>query len=334
MQAEPQRRNLSSGIERSGDAGGPQIKPFSSVLSENGLILERDVTKTLQINVGFLCNQACRHCHLNAGPDRKEVMTLETAREVVSYASRGNFDTADVTGGAPEMNPHLEFIIKELSPFTKRLMLRSNLSALNDGTRNHLFDVFRDNKVVVVASFPSLNRGQTDSLRGNGIFDLSIEALQNLNTVGYGAGGSGLELDLVSNPSGAFLPSSQKDAEDRFREVLRKKWNIEFNNLFNFANVPLGRFKKWLENSGNYTNYLEKLAACFNLCAAESVMCRTMISVSWDGYLYDCDFNLALGLPYGGQKVHISEVPGPPEKGDPIAVADHCYACTAGSGFT
>ncbi|MFC1883952.1 arsenosugar biosynthesis radical SAM (seleno)protein ArsS [Thermodesulfobacteriota bacterium] len=334
MRPETRESRASLGIEKSGDVEEPQVKPFARALSEHGLVLERDETKTLQINVGFLCNQVCRHCHLGAGPDRKEIMNLETASQVVSYASRGKFDTIDVTGGAPELNSQLEFIIKELAPSKKRLMIRSNLSALNDGTRSHLFDVFRDNRVVVVASFPSLNRGQADSLRGKGIFDLSIEALQKLNTIGYGVEGSGLELDLVSNPSGAFLPSSQADAEARFRDVLRKKWGIEFNNLFNFANVPLGRFKKWLEDSGNLIKYLEKLEGSFNPCAVEAVMCRTMISVSWDGYLYDCDFNLAGGLPFSGQKTHISEVPGPPEPGMPIAVADHCYSCTAGSGFT
>ncbi len=188
--------------------------------------------------------------------------------------------------------------------------------------------------MVIVASFPSLNELQTDSQRGDGMFKVCINALKKLNVLGYGREGSGLELNLVSNPTGAFLPPSQSETEKRFRQVLDNIWGVVFNNLFNFANVPLGRFRQWLIKSGNFDKYIQKLFSSFNPCAVDNVMCRTLVSVSWDGYLYDCDFNLAKGLFMGGLKLHVSEMAGPPEKDSHIATADHCYTCTAGAGFT
>ena len=310
------------------------VEPFRLTLAKHGLTLERERTATLQINVGLLCNQRCKHCHLSAGPDRKESMDLETVNEVIAYAQRSHFDTIDITGGAPELNPNLVTLIAKLSPLAPRIMLRSNLTALNVATREHLMDILKEYRVVVVASFPSFNESQADSQRGGGVFQESISALKKLNAMGYGQDGSGFELDLVSNPTGAFVPSSQAQTETRFHQVLEQKWGISFNDLFNFANVPLGRFRQWLLQSGNLEKYIEKLASSFNPSAVEGLMCRTLVSVSWDGYLYDCDFNLARGLFMGGRKIHISEMSGPPELGSPIAVADHCYTCTAGAGFT
>ncbi|NNG06197.1 MAG: radical SAM/Cys-rich domain protein [Desulfobacteraceae bacterium] len=310
------------------------VEPFRQTLSRHGLSLERGRTTTLQINVGLFCNQTCRHCHLSAGPGRKENMDLETTDQVMDYAQRSSFELIDITGGAPELNPNLVYLIKRLAPLTPRIMVRTNLSALNDGRRDYLFGVFKEYRVVVVASLPSINEAQADSQRGLGIFQKSVAALKRLNAEGYGVEGSGLELDLVSNPTGAFLPSSQSEAEKRFRKVLKQKWGISFNNLFNFANVPLGRFRQWLSQSGNLGKYLEKLASSFNPCAIEGLMCRNMVSVAWDGYLFDCDFNLARGLYLGGRRIHVSKMPGPPAEGMPIAVADHCYTCTAGAGFT
>ena len=311
-----------------------KIDPFHLMLSSHGLELRRDQTRTLQVNVGFKCNQKCQHCHLDAGPDRKENMTRETLLEVVDYARRGHFDMVDITGGAPELNPHVETLIEQMAALVPRIMFRSNLSALNSGTRDSLMQVLKTHKVVVVASFPSVNVSQTESQRGKGIFDISIEALQKLNRLGYGKTDSGLELNLVSNPSGAYMPAAQDQTEKRFRRILEQNWGICFNNLFSFANVPLGRYREWLVQSGNLALYMEKLASKFNPCAVSDVMCRTMVSVSWDGYLYDCDFNLAQGIYMGGVKTHVSEMDGRPETGSIIATADHCYACTAGSGFT
>jgi len=312
----------------------PTIAPFHQTLNRYVLKLERGQTRTLQINLGFLCNQECRHCHLSAGPGRKENMNSKTADLIVDYAKRSCFEIIDITGGAPELNKNLVSLIKRLSRLASKIMVRSNLSALNDGRRDHLFELFKEHRVVIVASFPSLNESQTESQRGKGIFRMSIDALKKLNSLGYGQKGTDLELNLVSNPSGAFLPSSQSQTEKRFRQVMMKKWGVIFNNLFTFANVPLGRFRQWLVQSGNLEDYIEKLASSFNPCAVKDVMCRTMISISWDGYLYDCDFNLARGLYMGGQKVHVSDMPGPPKQGSPVAVSDHCYTCTAGTGFT
>ena len=310
------------------------VAPFSLTLSRNNLTLNRDKTQTLQINVGFLCNQICRHCHLDAGPGRKENMEAGIVSEVISYARRSQFETIDITGGAPELNPNIGKLIEEVTSLAPRIMLRSNLSALNDGKRDNLIELLKSLRVVIVASFPSLNELQTDSQRGDKSFQIGIDALKKLNALGYGHNGSGLELNLVSNPTGAFLPPLQVGMEKRFRQVLKKKWGIVFNNLFNFANVPLGRFRQWLEKSGNFHKYTEKLYSSFNPCSVDGVMCQTLVSVSWDGYLYDCDFNLAKGLFMGGRKIHVSEMPGPPEPGMHIATADHCYTCTAGAGFT
>ncbi len=307
---------------------------FSRTLSKHGIRLERGETITLQINVGLLCNQVCRHCHLDAGPNRLELMNEDTFNEVEAFAERVGFKTIDITGGAPELHPNLISMIERLSSLAKRHIVRSNLTALEDTHPDGFIDVFRRHGVVVVASFPSINHIQTESQRGKGVFKKSIEALQRLNAVGYGKEGTGLELDLVSNPTGAFLPPSQAQAEERFRRLLNDKWGVVFNHLFTFANVPLGRFRQWLHQSGNLGHYMERLISSFNPCAVEGLMCRTLLSVAWDGYVYDCDFNLAESLPMASGRTHISEMQGPPKPGTPIAMADHCYTCTAGAGFT
>lgn len=310
------------------------LEPFQQTLLRHGLCLERDKTTILQVNVGLRCNQVCRHCHLSAGPGRKENMDSATVEDVIAYAKRGGFEAIDITGGAPELNPNIEKVVEELSPLAPRLMFRSNLSAISENETETLLDLLQDKGVVIIASFPSLNEAQADAQRGSGIFNRSIESLRMLNSLGYGHEGTGLELDLVSNPAGAYLPSPQDKAAKRFREVLLKNWGVVFNNLYVFANVPLGRFRTWLKESGNLGPYMERLAAGFNPCAVEGLMCRSWVSVSWDGYFYDCDFNLAKGLPMGKGKSHVSEMPGPPPPGSPIAVAEHCYTCTAGAGFT
>ncbi len=310
------------------------LETFRHTLAKQSLKLERGKTTTLQINVGLLCNQSCRHCHLGAGPGRHENMSEETAEKVIAYAERCRFEIIDITGGAPELNPNIGTLIKRLSSLAPRLMIRSNLSALDGRKRDEWMDLLKDHRAVIVASFPSLNEAQADSQRGKGIFQVSIDALRKLNAVGYGHEGTGLELDFVSNPTGAFLPTAQGQMEKRFREVLKKKWGIVFNHLYAFANVPLGRFRQWLLQSGNLESYLQRLASSFNPCAVEGLMCRTLVSVSWDGYFYDCDFNLARDLPLGGRRTHVSHMEGPPEPGSPVAVGDHCYTCTAGAGFT
>jgi radical SAM/Cys-rich protein len=260
-------------------------------------------------------------------------MDADTLEEVVAYARRSRFEAIDITGGAPELNPYLADLIAKVSTLTPRIMLRSNLSALQTNMQ-HLIESLKSHRVVIVASFPSLNVTQTDSQRGEGIFEESIGALQQLNSAGYGRNGSGLVLNLVSNPTGAFLPPSQEQTEKRYHQILEKKWGVTFNSLFNFANAPLGRFRQWLIQSGNFENYIQKLVSNFNPCAVEGLMCRSLVSVSWDGHLYDCDFNLARGLYMSGKKMHVNDMPGPPQPGTSIISADHCYTCAAGSGFT
>ncbi|MCP4689269.1 MAG: radical SAM/Cys-rich domain protein [Desulfobacterales bacterium] len=312
-----------------------KINIFRETLESRGLELKRARTTTLQINVGLLCNQACRHCHLNAGPNRGDaMMDRGVMDEVAAYARRCGFEMADVTGGAPEMNPDLDYLIEALSGVVPGMMLRSNLTAINDSGGERLMALLKRRRVAVTASFPSINEAQADSQRGGGVFKRSIETLKKLNALGYGVDGSGLELNLVSNPTGAFLPPSQAGAEKRFRKILKTKWGVEFTRFFTFANVPLGRFRGWLVDSGNLDAYMEKLVSSFNPCAVEGLMCRTQVSVSHDGYLYDCDFNLAAGLPMGDQKTHVSEWSGPPPGKSAVSTAEYCYTCTAGAGFT
>lgn len=310
------------------------IPSFSQTLEKNKLVLLRKPTEILQINMGLLCNQTCKHCHLVAGPDREEVMDIKTIDQVIDFQKRCSFKVVDITGGAPEMNPNLVYLIENISGWTDTMMLRSNLSALCDLKDDHLLSVLKKNRVTIVSSFPSLNRNQTDSQRGKGIFNKTIQALIMLNQHGYGQKGTGLELNLVSNPTGAYLPSSQKATEKRYREILYKKWGIVFNNTFSFANMPLGRFRGWLKRSGNYDDYIAELHKNFNPCAVTNLMCRNLISVSWDGFLFDCDFNLAADIYKGNEKIHISQKETCSFENDKIAVDDHCYACTAGSGFT
>lgn len=310
------------------------IPAFSKTLAAQNLALERTHCKTLQVNTGLLCNQFCRHCHLSAGPDQKQIMDRQTMDQVILFQRRCLFSVVDITGGAPELNPDLVYLIEKMSDTAATIMLRSNLSALHDRKDTGLLSLLKRKKVTLVSSFPALNPAQTDSQRGKGIFDKSIKALQMLNQLGYGKNGTGLILNLVINPAGAYLPPSQASTEKRYRKVLKGKWDIVFNNAFTFANMPLGRFKKWLEQSGNYSQYMNQLYKNFNACTIDGLMCRSLISVSWDGYLYDCDFNLAADLPKANKKRHLTETDTCSFEKNDIAVADHCYACTAGSGFT
>jgi len=310
------------------------VEPFADALERQGLSLVRGEISTLQVNTGYLCNLRCRHCHLEAAPGREEIMSRETMEAVISFARRFPFQVIDITGGAPELVPDLPFLIEGLAPLAPRLILRTNLSALNGAARESLLALCVAHRVVLIASFPSTNPSQADAQRGAGSTEAGIAVLKKLNAAGYGVEGTGLELNLVSNPVGAFLPVSEESAERKFRTDLRRKWGVTFNHVYTFANVPLGRFRTWLLRTGNYERYLKMLTDRFNPIAVERLMCRTLLSVSWDGYLYDCDFNLAVGRPARDHKVHVSEVRELPGPGAPIAVGEYCYACTAGSGFT
>ncbi len=308
-------------------------KSFTTTLKEHDLVLQRTKTTTLQINIGLLCNLTCKHCHLNAGLGRKQIMSRKTMDQVSNFARKNAFELIDITGGAPEMVPDLVYFMELLRPYTKRMILRSNLTLLLEKHNSAILNSVRENKIALVASFPSVNKNQTDRQRGDGVWQKSIENLILLNTLGFGLPGSDLELTLVSNPTGAFMPVDQCKAEKKFKIDLARKWGIQFTNLFTFANVPLGRFRTWLEKSGNYSDYMAKLSGNFNGDTVANLMCRSLVSVSWDGYLYDCDFNQAANLPLSSTPTHITEIDRLPE-GIGIATDTHCYACTAGAGFT
>lgn len=309
-------------------------RSFREVLQRNDLELSRDRTTALQVNVGLVCDLACRHCHLEAGPHRTEVMERPTIEAVIDCARRFCFDSIDITGGAPELVPELPYLVRSLAPLTGRLMVRTNLVALGQGAGEELCGLYRDLKVALVASLPATNASQTEAQRGAGVWEKSIASLKHLNALGYGVAGSGLTLDLVSNPSGAFLPPPQAQAERKFRSDLERKHGVTFNALYTFANVPLGRFRAFLERSDNLQPYLEKLSAGFNPCSVEGLMCRYQLSVDWRGRLFDCDFHLAEGLFHAGEETLVGDLAFLPPPGTPIPAADHCFACTVGAGFT
>ena len=318
------------------DCGGAPAGtlPFSQALAERGVTLARAKTTALQVNMGLVCNLSCRHCHVEAGPRRTETMDEATVRLTADYAARGGFVSLDITGGAPELNPHLPLLIELARPHVQRIMLRTNLTLLHRPAYKKLAETLRENRVALVASFPSVSQPQTEAQRGEGVFGESVEALRALNSMGYGAGNTGLDLMLVVNPTGSFLAPAQEAVEKRFRETLSRRWGITFTGLYAFANVPLGRFGRWLAESGNLESYYRKLAEGFNPCALAGVMCRTQVSAAWDGYLYDCDFHLARRVPLGGRPTHVSQMEGAPEEGSPIALCDYCYTCVAGPGFS
>src|SRR5512140_387584 len=326
-------RKISTGIG-AGVKETAAVEPFADILLRHGLSLVRDRVHTLQVNTGYLCNLRCRHCHLEAGPGRKEIMSRETMEAVVSFAGRFPFPVIDITGGAPEMVPDLPFLIEALTPLAPRLMLRTNLSALSGAAKEPLLALCVTHRVVLVASFPSTNPSEADAQRGAGATETAIAVLKKLNAAGYGVEGTGLELDLVVNPVGAFLSVSQESAEREFRHDLPRKWGVAFNHLHTFTNAPLGRFRTMLQEAEDYERYLKILSDRFNPSAVERLMCRTLLSVSWDGFLYDCDFNLAAGRSSVDPRIHVSGVRELPPPGSPIATGDYCYACTAGSGFT
>jgi radical SAM/Cys-rich protein len=305
---------------------------FADTLHNFGISLQRDLTATLQVNVGRLCDLACRHCHHEAGPGCNEVMNRETMDEVIAYVRRARFKVIDITGGAPELVPHIEYLIGNLAALAPKLCFRTNLTAMHDHGGNWLPQLLKKHHVVVVASLPSLNTGQAESQRGRGVLEKSFAMLKTLNVLGYGRERSGLTLDLVVNPAGAFLPANQGQQKMRFRQNLLRKQGIVFNDLLTLTNAPLGRFRQWLESSGNMRGYMEKLTASFNPAIIPGLMCRSQVAVSWDGYIYDCDFNLATGQWSGEERRHVSMMPGAPEPGTPIATGIHCYACTAGAG--
>lgn len=330
-----QQNPLASPAEQLKILGGTtSCPPFESQLDRMGLLpLHATGITVLQLNVGKLCNQTCRHCHVDAGPDRTESMTRETAEQCIRALAQTDIPTVDITGGAPELNPSFRWLVEQARGLGRHVMDRCNLSILLLPSQADLGEFLAKHRVEVVASLPSYQAGQTDAQRGEGIFEKSIEALRRLNRLGYGQPGSGRSLNLVYNPTGAFLPPKQEAIEAQFRKELLARQGVSFNRLYTITNMPVSRFLEFLLESGNYEQYMERLANAFNPAAAASVMCRHTISVSWDGRLYDCDFNQMLDLPIGQSKpAHIRDF-------DPVQLAqrrivtnNHCYGCTAGAG--
>ncbi|MAE70956.1 MAG: radical SAM protein [Gemmatimonadetes bacterium] len=289
--------------------------------------------QTLQINVGKRCNQECRHCHVGAGPDRREVMPDEVVDACLSVLCEREIPNLDITGGAPELHPRFEEIITTAARAGRHVMDRCNLTILTVPAYRHLPRFLGDNRVEVVCSLPYYNARETDAQRGDGVFQRSIEALRMLNEVGYGRKDGKSILTLVANPVGAFLPAPQSCLEDDFREELRKRHGVEFSRLITIANMPIARYLDWLDRSGNTDRYMAKLVSSFNGAAALSVMCRNTISVRWDGALYDCDFNQMLDMKMlNGYPGDIFAFDGALLHGRRIAVGPHCFGCTAGQG--
>lgn len=286
-----------------------------------------------QINVGKMCNQVCKHCHVDAGPDRKEIMTRETMQLCLDAIDKTTCSTVDLTGGAPEMNPDFRWFVEQLTAKGKKVLVRCNLTIIVANKKyNDLPEFFKKHNVEVVSSLPYFNSTKTDAQRGDGVFDKSIEALKMLNDVGYGIEGSGLTLNLVYNPSGAFLPPAQGDLEVDFKKKLKSRFDIDFNSLFAITNLPISRYLQYLVASDNYQGYMEKLVNAYNPMAASAVMCRNTISIGWDGYIFDCDFNQMLDLKVAAKGQHLSEFNIESLLNRNIIVNQHCYGCTAGAG--
>jgi radical SAM/Cys-rich protein len=300
----------------------------------NQFPLRPNKLEILQINLGYMCNQVCAHCHVDAGPDRKEIMTMETMQQCLEVIHKTEAHTLDLTGGAPEMNPNFRWFVEEAAKAgIKDFIVRSNLTIIRANKKFYdLPEFFKKHNVHVVSSMPHWTRGKTDKQRGNGVFDKSIKALQMLNDVGYGIEGSTLKLDLVYNPSGAFLPGNQMALEADFKKALKKDFNIDFHHLFAITNLPISRFLDYLIASENYEEYMHSLIDAYNPSAVKNVMCTNTISISWDGWLYDCDFNQMLNLKVNSKVQHISEYNEDLLKNRTIIINQHCYGCTAGAG--
>ena len=288
----------------------------------------------LQINVGYMCNQVCSHCHVDAGPDRKEIMTQETMEQILQVLRNSKINTVDLTGGAPEMHPQFRWFVEEIRKTeVEEIIVRSNLTIILANKKyNDLPEFFAEHKIHVISSLPFYKRNKTDRQRGDGVFDSSINALQMLNAVGFGLPNNELQLDLVYNPSGAFLPGDQKALELDFKKALDEDFNIKFNLLFTITNLPISRFLDYLIASENYEEYMHALVDAFNPSAVGNVMCTNTISVSWEGFLFDCDFNQMLDLKVDSTIAHISEFNSTALDDRNIRLSQHCYGCTAGAG--
>ena len=297
--------------------------------------IKRGKLETLQINLGYRCNQQCVHCHVNAGPKRKENMTRETVDQILHILSNSTVKKIDLTGGAPEMNPNFRYLVKSARKLGVHVIDRCNLTILEEPDQTGLVEFLAENEVEVVASLPCYSKENVDSQRGKGVFEASIRGLKKLNLLGYGKEHTKLMLNLVYNPGGPFLPPSQIELQNSYKEILKKEFDIEFNQLFTITNMPIKRFGSMLVSKGEFESYMQLLRDNFSEANLKAVMCRNLVSIDWNGYLYDCDFNQMLGLPMLEslqKKMHVGQLQKMDLLNKPIVVADHCYGCTAGQG--
>lgn len=311
--------------------------PFRSIAeaaaSAGHRSLRANGVEVLQINVGKRCNQTCQHCHVDAGPDRKEVMTHEVLDACLNFLAQTTIPTLDITGGAPEMHPHFREIVERGTVLGRHVIDRCNLTITRLPNYSYLPEFLAEHRVEIVASLPSYAPKLTDTQRGDGVFKDSILALQHFNKLGYGKEGTGLLINLVTNPVGAFLPGNQKSLEADWKRQLKRRYNIEFNNLYTITNMPISRYLDYLIRSDNLEDYMKKLVNAFNPATVNGLMCRTILSVGWDGTLYDCDFNQMLDLGIGLQYPRtIFDASVEILANRVIQIGQHCYGCTAGLG--
>ena len=296
--------------------------------------LRRARLETLQVNVGYLCNQSCLHCHVNAGPKRTEVMDRKTIDDVLAFIEYSNIKTLDITGGAPELNPDFRYLVEKSVNRGVHIINRCNLTVLQEEGQESTVDFLAQHKVEVVASLPCYLKDNVDAQRGKGVYDKSIASIRKLNKVGYGKPDTDLMLNFMFNPAGAALPPAQKPLEQDYKQILEKEYGIEFNNLYTLVNMPIQRFGSTLISKGTFNEYMDLLKEAHQEINLESVMCRSLISVDWQGYVYDCDFNqmLDMSIKHKNKPTHINELNIEQLSNIPVAVGDHCYGCTAGQG--
>jgi len=305
---------------------------FASQLHQNQLTLLRTKTEVLQINVGKKCNQTCVHCHVNAGPARREIMTRETIDRVLLWLENTTIPTVDITGGAPELNPHFRHLVERARNLNRRVMDRCNLTVLFEPEQEDTANFLAKHEVEIVASLPCYGAENVNEQRGDGVFGASIRGLQLLNNLGYGHDEK-LPLHLVYNPSGAFLPAPQAEMEADYKTELNEKFGIVFNNLFTITNLPIARFANFLRLAGKLDEYQELLVNAFNPAAVQNLMCRNTLSVGWRGEVYDCDFNQMLNMQWrNGKPLYLWDIDADALENRPVLVGDHCFGCTAGAG--
>jgi radical SAM/Cys-rich protein len=306
------------------------VKPL--LLNSDFPAIHRGQLTTLQMNLGYLCNLSCTHCHVNAGPKRTELMSRETMQTALQFAQKYKLETLDLTGGSPEMNPDFRWLVQQACQQGLHVMDRCNPTILVEPGYEETAEFLAEQRVEVIASLPCYLEDNVDAQRGKGVFSASITALQNLNALGYGQPDSGLVLNLVFNPQGNALPPPQQQLELAYREFLQQHFGLQFNQLYTITNMPIQRFGAVLQAKGQFDEYMNLLKQSYQSTNLDQVMCRSLISVDWQGYVYDCDFNQMLELPLSGQRTHLRQLLNDMPAELPISVADHCYGCTAGQG--